>query len=253
MTERAAAIVPARYASVRLPGKLLLDETGKPLLQHVWERVRRARRLDPLLVATDDERIAAAARGFGAEVVMTRDDHVSGTDRVAEVARGLEAERVLLVQGDEPEIDPDDLDRLVERLGEGEEQVVTLARPFGAHETELFAQPDNVKVVLDGRGRALYFSRSPIPYGENPRGAHLHLGVYGFRRDALLRLASLPPAPLERRERLEQLRALCDGMRIGVVLTSNEAVGIDTRVDYDRFVARVRGSDADPVTRRVPS
>ncbi|MHC5211993.1 MAG: 3-deoxy-manno-octulosonate cytidylyltransferase [Planctomycetota bacterium] len=247
MSARAAAILPVRYASTRLPGKPLLDRTGKPLIQHVWEAVRRAKRLDPVIVATDDERIARVARDFGARVEMTRSDHPSGGDRVAEVASRLEVELILNVQGDEPELDPADLDRLVERLADGEEELVTLAWRLGPDDAEALADPDLVKLVLDDRGRALYFSRCPIPHGAPPERALGHLGVYGWRREALLRFAGAPPAELERWERLEQLRALAMGMDIGVVVTRHRSLGIDTPEDYARFVerhasrARVRG------------
>ena len=235
---RAAAILPARYASTRLPGKPLLDRTGKPLIQHVWEQVSQAKCLDPIIIATDDERIAEAARGFGAEVAMTRADHISGTDRVAEVAAGLDAELILNVQGDEPEIDPGDLDRLVQRLASTDDDMATLARPFGAHEADLLADPNAVKVVFADDGRALYFSRSPIPHGTEPEGTWLHLGVYAYRREALFALARAEPHPLELRERLEQLRALARGLTIGVVPTEHHGLGIDTPEDYARFIQR---------------
>ncbi|MGQ0553067.1 MAG: 3-deoxy-manno-octulosonate cytidylyltransferase [Planctomycetota bacterium] len=234
----AAAVIPARLASTRLPGKPLLDRTGKPLIQHVWEQVRQARRLDPVIIATDDERIARAARSFGADVVLTDPSHPSGSDRVAEVARGLKDEFLVNVQGDEPEIDPGDLDRLVERLVGGGEDLVTLARPLGAGDRAEFLDPHVVKLVLDDRGRALYFSRAPIPHGADPAGALVHQGVYGWRRAALLRFAAAPPAALERLERLEQLRALALGMSIGVVLSAHRSLGIDTPEDYARFVER---------------
>ncbi|MCB9898148.1 MAG: 3-deoxy-manno-octulosonate cytidylyltransferase [Planctomycetes bacterium] len=238
-TARAVAVVPARWASTRLPGKPLLAETGKPLIRHVWEQVERARRLDPVVIATDDERILAVAREFGAQAVLTRADHPSGTDRVAEVVATLpEAAFVLNVQGDEPEIDPDDLDRLVERLATSGDDMATLARPLGDDEADVLADPHAVKVVFDAARRAMYFSRSPIPHGTDPRGTYLHVGVYAYRREALLRLAAAPPSALERRERLEQLRALEMGLTIGVVLTTNHALGIDTPADYARFVAR---------------
>lgn len=239
-TLRAAAVIPARYASERLPGKPLLDTTGWPLIRHVWEQVRAARHLDPVIVATDDVRIAEAARAFGAEVAMTRADHPSGSDRVAEVAQRLSADVILNVQGDEPELDPADLDRLVERLAaHPDEALSTLARPFGPDESDHFADPNAVKVVLDGCGRALYFSRAPIPHGTDTAGTWLHLGVYAWRREALLTFAGTKPTPLERRERLEQLRVLEHGQSIGVVTTGHAALGIDTPDDYARFVERV--------------
>ena len=232
----AAAVIPARWGAHRLPGKPLLAETGKPLIQHVWERVKGAERLDTLVVATDDARIHEAVLAFGGRSVMTRDDLPSGTDRVAEVAEGLDVDVVINVQGDEPEIDPVDLDRLIERLEQGDEEMATLARPLGADETSIHNDPHAVKVVFGESGRAFYFSRSPIPHGDEPLGAHLHLGVYAFRRDALFRFAGAPPTRLEQRERLEQLRALDLGMSIGIVVTDNDALGIDTADDYARFV-----------------
>jgi len=263
---RAAAILPVRFASTRLPGKPLLAQTGQPLIRHVWEQVRRARRLDPIIIATDDERIAAVARGFGAQVQMTDPAHPSGSDRVAEVVRRLPAgvNLILNVQGDEPEVNPDDLDRLVERLAATGEELVTLARPLGPDEADAYRDPHTVKLVCDGAGRALYFSRAPIPHGLDGTAAHgaapdaaasrtgfgtparvplapgalAHLGVYGWRRDALLAFAAAPPADLERTERLEQLRALALGMRIGVVLTEHASLGIDTPADYARFLER---------------
>ena len=239
---RAAAVLPARFASTRLPGKPLLSETGKPLIQHVHEVVSRARLLDPVIVATDDDRIADAVRGFGGQVVMTRADHPSGTDRVAEVCAGLDCDWVLNVQGDEPDLDPADLDGLVTRLASTGEDLVTLARPLDADEGHLLADPHAVKVVCADDGRALYFSRSPIPHGDDASGARLHVGVYGYRREALMRFAAAPPADLERRERLEQLRALAMGMSIGVVPTAHRGVGIDTPEDYARFVERTQGT-----------
>ncbi len=247
---RAAAVVPARYAAHRLPGKPLLDETGKPLLQHVWEQVRRARSLDPVVIATDDQRIFAAAEAFGARVVMTSPDHASGSDRVAEVARGLDAELIVNVQGDEPEIDPDDLDRLVATLAQEGCELATLARPLRADEKNVLNDPSAVKVVMDAAGNALYFSRSPIPWGDDTAGCHLHVGVYAWRRDALLAFTAAHPTALEQRERLEQLRALALGMRCAVVVTEHDALGIDTPEDYARFVQRM-GSAHRPDTRKA--
>lgn len=237
---RAAAVIPARWASTRLPGKPLLAETGKPLIQHVWEQVRRARCFDDVVVATDDARIAEACEGFGAAALMTDPSHPSGTDRMAEVAGRIPHEILVNVQGDEPEIEPDDLERLVERLREHGDSLATLARPLGAHETDLVEDPNAVKVVCSDLGRALYFSRSTIPHGGDPVGVWLHLGVYAWRREELLRFAAAPPARIELRERLEQLRALAMGMSIGVISSDNDGLGIDTPDDYARFVKRTR-------------
>ena len=240
---RAAAVIPARLASTRLPGKLLLAETGKPLLRHVWERVCRAETLDPVIIAADDERLASVARDFGATVVMTDPAHQSGSDRVAEVMAGDAVPRdvalVVNVQGDEPEIDPADLDRLVRRLAAGRAELATLARRLGPDEGALLADPNAVKVVLDDGGRALYFSRAPIPHGAPPEAAWLHVGVYAWRREALVAFARAPRHALEAAERLEQLRALAMGMTIAVEPTTHDALGIDTPEDYARFVERV--------------
>jgi 3-deoxy-manno-octulosonate cytidylyltransferase (CMP-KDO synthetase) len=242
----AVAIIPARYASTRFPGKPLLRETGKYLIQHVYEQVSRARSLAEVIVATDDERIAEAVRSFHGRVVMTRSDHPSGTDRVAEVACGLDAEIIVNVQGDEPEIEPGNIDKLVSLLaGDTAVQIGTLACPFpsAADPTD----PNAVKVVLDSRGRALYFSRSLIPYPRDTAGrptvpAHwlLHLGIYAYRRAFLLELAKLPPTPLEQREKLEQLRTLENGHAIAVGIVEKAAIGIDTPEDYAVFVRRAR-------------
>lgn len=238
MIASAAAIIPVRYASTRLPGKPLLAETGLPLIRHVWEAVRRAKRLDPVIVATDDARIADAARSFGARVELTLASHPSGGDRVAEVAARLPDDLILNVQGDEPEVDPDDLDRLVLRLGSTEDDLVTLARRLAPSDAADLADPNVVKLVMDEHEHALYFSRCPIPHGARPQDAFVHQGIYGWRRASLLRFAAAPPTALERLERLEQLRALGLGMRIGVVITQHRSLGIDTPEDYARFVLR---------------
>ena len=242
----AIAIIPARYASTRFPGKPLLRETGKYLIQHVYEQVGRARLIDEVIVATDDERIAEAVRSFHGRAVMTRADHPSGTDRVAEVARGLDAEIVVNVQGDEPEIEPSNIDTLVGLLaGDPTVRIGTLACPFPADADP--SDPNAVKVVLDARGRALYFSRSLIPYPRDTAGRPtvagqwlLHLGIYAYRRSFLLELAKLPPTPLEQREKLEQLRTLENGHAIAVGIVEKAAIGIDTPEDYAAFVRRVR-------------
>jgi 3-deoxy-manno-octulosonate cytidylyltransferase (CMP-KDO synthetase) len=250
------AVIPARFASTRLPGKPLLSDTGRPLIQHVVEAARRAKSLDRVLVATDDERIADAVAGFGGEFVMTRADHPTGTDRVAEVATGLAEARIIVnLQGDEPEISGAALDRVVALLdGDPEAPMATLATPIRSE--AVYRDPSCVKVVLSRTGRALYFSRSAIPHYRDglpnpaqtePPLAYLHLGLYAYRRDFLLGLASLPRSPLEAAERLEQLRVLQAGHPIAVGLVDEPSIGIDTPGDYRRFVERWRAGIHPPV------
>jgi 3-deoxy-manno-octulosonate cytidylyltransferase (CMP-KDO synthetase) len=240
---KAVAVIPSRLGSTRLPEKALLHETGKYLVQHVWERVRQARRVGRVIVATDHPRIVEAAKSFGAEALLTSASHPSGTDRVAEVARSLADARpdalIVNVQGDEPEIDPADLDLLVDALDSDREcAIATLATPF--QDATALASESTVKVVVDATSRALYFSRSVVPNGAqiggNPPQALKHRGVYAFRRAKLLELAALPTAPLEKIERLEQLRWLHHGERIRVAITPRDGIGIDTPEDYRRFV-----------------
>jgi len=234
---RCAAIIPARYASTRLPAKPLLKETGKYLIQHVYEQVSRAEKLDRVLVATDDERIAAAVREFGGEAVMTAKEHPSGTDRVAEAAGGLDARIIINVQGDEPDIDPALLDGLVEVMTARGSETATAAVPF--RDEASLASPHVVKVVVGADGQALYFSRAPIPHGGGKDCEPLkHIGVYAYRREALLKLAALDPVPPERAERLEQLRVLYHGMAMHVIIWHKDHLGIDTREEYEAFVKR---------------
>jgi len=242
------AVIPARMASTRLPGKPLLKQTGKYLVQHVYEQVGKAPSVDRVIVATDDQRIVEAVKAFGGEALLTRADHPSGTDRVAEVAASLEpgCEIILNVQGDEPEIEPYSLDRLIDLMRANPDcPTGTLACPLP--DREQAGDPNCVKVVLDRRGRALYFSRGLIPYPrERKSGADeaatwlLHLGVYAYRRPFLLQFASWPPTPLEKIERLEQLRALEHGASIVVGIVDRSAPGIDTPEDYAAFVERSR-------------
>lgn len=238
-----AVIIPARFASSRLPGKPLLRDTGKYLIQHVYERAQKAKSVSAIVVATDDVRIAKAVESFGGHVVMTRDDHVSGTDRVAEAAQSLDCDAVVNLQGDEPLFDPRGIDRLVGLLAaDPTASAATLATPIRS--AAIYRDPNAVKVVCDDAGRALYFSRSPIPHcrdGEpdlaaNPPFALLHVGVYAFRTPALLRISSTPPHPLEIAEKLEQLRILGLGgtIRVGIVPTAHR--GVDTPADYAAFV-----------------
>jgi len=253
----ATAIIPARYASTRLPGKPLLRETGKYLIQHVYERVTAARRVADCIVATDDPRVAEAVRTFGGAAVLTSSAHASGTDRVAEVAGGLSgpaADLILNVQGDEPEIEPGYLDLLVERMeADPDCPVATLAAPFPADRDP--HDPACVKVVVNRHGRALYFSRSLIPYPREQgsaggrTGPLLHLGVYALRRDFLLQFAGWAPTPLERIEKLEQLRVLEYGHPMAVEQVTRATAGIDTPAEYTAFVARWNARSGTPAGR----
>jgi 3-deoxy-manno-octulosonate cytidylyltransferase (CMP-KDO synthetase) len=246
---RSVIVIPARYASTRLPAKPLLHETGKFLIQHVVEQANLATDFDSVIVATDDPRIQSAVQSFGGKVVMTRDDHPSGTDRIAEVAMGLDPsiELVINLQGDEPEIDPASLEKVRNLLiADRHASVATLATPI--RDSHILNNPNCVKVVCNQKGRALYFSRSPIPFSRdaepdldaNPPKYLLHLGLYAYRRNELLRLAKLSPDPIEMTEKLEQLRFLRDGVSIAVGIVETRGEGIDTPEDYERFVARFR-------------
>jgi len=245
------AIIPARYRSTRLPGKALADIDGRPMVWHVARRVRGVRGVDRVIVATDDARIRDAVRDAAVEVVMTRPDHLSGTDRLAEVAAGLDADVVINVQGDLPLLDPAMVEALAARMrDEPALPMGTLATPLV--EEAAWRSPHVVKVVTDAAGRALYFSRAPIPHdrdGVRPPGEPLgwrHVGLYAYRRDVLLRLAALPPSLLERREALEQLRALEHGIAIGVVAWHDAAplIEVDTEADLQRARAAAQGGRA---------
>ena len=243
---KSAIIIPARYGSSRLPGKPLLRATGKYLIQHVYEQACRSRAAT-VIVATDDERILQAVREFGGRAVMTRSDHPSGTDRVAEVARGLDADIIINLQGDEPLIDPATLDLLPDLLAHDRgTDLATLAVPIRS--LEAWHDPGCVKVVCDAHGRALYFSRSPIPFvrdGEpdfdrRPAQFLQHLGLYAYRREFLLELTAFPPEPVEELEKLEPLRVLALGRAIHVGVVQHAGRGVDTPADYERFVACYR-------------
>lgn len=242
----AAVVIPARLASTRFPGKIIASETGRPLVQHVVDRVRRCRRVSQIIVAADDPRIADALRPFETWVVLTSPDHPSGTDRIAEVARGLGEDVVVNVQGDEPEIEPATVDGLVERLeADAGLDMATAATPFPAGAE--VADPNLVKVAIASTGRAMYFSRSPIPYRRDPADGpaptyYLHLGIYAYRRRFLLEYTSWPPTPCERAEKLEQLRALERGRSIHVLLVERATHGIDTPEQYAAFVKRSRAA-----------
>ena len=226
---RAVGIIPVRWSSTRFPGKPLHVIAGKALLHRVFERCKRAKNLDSVIVATDDMRIAEAAFNWGAEVALTSTTHCSGTDRIAEVARNAKQFAFIInIQGDEPLIHPRLIDKVVEKLrANGAIQIVTAAHRFENREDAL--SPHQVKVVVDLSGNALYFSRAPIAFQENGRCLSLrHQGIYGFRRSALLQFVKWKPTPLERVESLEQLRALENGVTVHVLITAKGSPGIDT-------------------------
>lgn len=243
---KAVGIIPARWNSTRFPGKSLHLIAGKPLLRRVWEQSTQAGNLDSVIIATDDMRIAEAAFEWGAEVALTSPRHCTGTDRVAEVARKTKnVAYVINIQGDEPLVDPRLIDKLVEKLrSDRRVGIVTAAHPFESV-TEA-SSPHQVKVVVDRKGHALYFSRAGIPFPRSfPRTKYLrHQGIYGFRRDVLLQFVKWKPAPLERAESLEQLRALENGVKVHVLITGRGSPGIDTPKDataLEQKLARAKG------------
>jgi 3-deoxy-manno-octulosonate cytidylyltransferase (CMP-KDO synthetase) len=243
---KAVGIIPARWRSTRFPGKPLHLIANKPLLQHVWERCRRAKKLDAVIIATDDMRIAKAAFNWGAEVAMTSSKHQSGTDRVAEVVRNAKQYDIIInIQGDEPLTEPALLNRMVGILRSNRKiDIVTAAHPF-ANAAEA-SSPHQVKVIVDRDNNALYFSRYAIPFPRNRsiRIKYLrHQGIYGFRRKALLHFVRSKPTPLERAESLEQLRALENGVKVHVLLTKHGSPGVDTPADakaLERKLARAK-------------
>lgn len=234
-----AILIPARQASTRLPGKMLLAETGRPLILHVLDRAREAPEASRVIVVTDDERILQVVEGDGGEAWMTRADHVSGTDRCAEAAARLSEEVVVNVQGDEPLFAPGDLPRVAAAVAEGAD-IATLGYPFESDEHR--EDPAAVKAVVGPGGWAVGFQRAWPD--EGGAGVLHHIGIYGFARDRLLEFPALARTAGERQERLEQLRALEHGWRIQVLRASAPAFGVDTRADYERFMALCgRGAD----------
>ena len=235
----AAAIIPVRVGSRRLPGKALLAESGQPLFLHTWQRACRADRVAAVYVATDSDEVAAAAAGAGARVLRTSRQPRTGSERCAEAAREVPGEVLLNVQGDWPELDPVDLDRMADQLLAGEASCNTLAAPL--EEATGFADPNVVKVVRGLDGNALYFSRAPIPHcREEESVARLrHIGVYGFTRETLLRIPALPSGGLAEVEGLEQLQWLENGIAIQVLDALGQPWGIETRADYDAFLSRL--------------
>lgn len=246
---KAAIVIPARYASTRLPGKLLLDAGGKPLLRHTFENAARARRASRVVIATDDERIAVAAREFGADAVMTSPAHQSGSERIAEAAQTIGADIIVNVQGDEPELNPAHIDLLIETAQTHDAFAATLVCPFP--DGVAIEHPSAVKAVLGRRfedtggarvSEALYFTRALAPFPRDRAPSRddyrLHIGVYAFRRDALMRFAGAPQGRLERIEKLEQLRILEMGEKIIAAEVAAGAAGIDTQADLDAFRRR---------------
>ncbi|HXN74262.1 MAG TPA: 3-deoxy-manno-octulosonate cytidylyltransferase [Candidatus Acidoferrales bacterium] len=231
-------VVPARYASVRFPGKPLAQIAGRPMIQHVVERLREAASTPRIVVATEDQRIKDAVTSFGGEAIMTRADHRTGTDRVAEVAVHIPADIYVNVQGDEPLIDSNTVDAVIQALSDDDAMHISTPCALITKPNEIM-DPNVVKVVRDFDGNGLYFSRAPIPWvrdtGAKIAAQHWkHIGVYGYRRDALLEFPTLPPGELERIEQLEQLRWLENGFHIGVVETDYDAVSVDVPADIEK-------------------
>jgi 3-deoxy-manno-octulosonate cytidylyltransferase (CMP-KDO synthetase) len=253
LMSRVVAIIPARWGSIRFPGKPLHGIAGKPLIQHVWSRCLEAKVFDRVIVATDDMRIVEAAFQFGAEVALTAADHQSGTDRIAEVAKKLKKTSLIFnIQGDEPLIEPQLLRRLVRKMQRDRTaDLITAATAVSPQEAD---NEHVVKVVVSKEGFALYFSRSKIPFArsENGPGWLRHLGIYGYRRSALLEFIRLAPSPLETTEQLEQLRALENGMKIRVVVSKSGSIGVDTPEDasaIERQILSDGGTSLTPAGR----
>lgn len=246
------AIIPARYNSTRFPGKALAKLDDKPMIQHVYERTARSSLVSDIIIATDDERIMTVVKQFGGKCVMTSPKHETGTDRLAEVARGIDSDIIVNVQGDEPLIDPAMIDLAIEPFRSSQNLLMgTLkSRITCLHD---FLSPNVVKVVTDKDGYALYFSRSPLPFfrdrwqdlkdesfASGRMLCHKHVGLYVYQRDFLIRFASMPQTELETYEKLEQLRALENGVRIKVMETSFESIGVDTPEDLNKVRERIK-------------
>jgi 3-deoxy-manno-octulosonate cytidylyltransferase (CMP-KDO synthetase) len=239
------ACIPARYGSTRFPAKVLAKDTGKFLIQHTYERACAGKLVERVIIATDDEKVLAAAKSFGAECVLTRAEHQSGTDRIAEAVAEMAVDIVVNLQADEPEIDPENIDYVARLLIDNPDfSMATLAADFAR--AEQIADPNIVKVITNSQGRAIYFSRSPIPYDRDAAGVgqvaqyQRHLGIYAYRKDFLLKITTLPQTPLEKTEKLEQLRAIENGFGILVGKVRHTCDGIDTPEQYAEFVNRCK-------------
>jgi 3-deoxy-manno-octulosonate cytidylyltransferase (CMP-KDO synthetase) len=253
------AVIPARLDSKRLPGKVLRQVGGKPLVQHVYERVRRAARVDEVIIATDSPEVDAACREFTSNVYFSKRPHPTGTDRTAEVAETLDVDVVINVQCDEPMMDPQLVNALIDLFEDPSVQMASAVRPI--HRREELLDPNVVKVVTDRNGIALYFSRAPIPWPRNhpPSGdgplaeatfAHYHIGIYAYRKDCLSALAAMPRSPLERLESLEQLRAQENGIAIRIVEWDYHGVDVDTEEDLERLRRRLEQEGASATDTR---
>lgn len=240
-------MIPARYGSSRFPGKPLVSILGKPLVVRVWERASETRGIEGVVVATDDERIAACVREAGGTAVMTPSDLPSGTDRVMEASRDLDWDVVVNLQGDEPLIEPSLVEELIDSFRRGRHEIATVAARNSSRED--FEDPNVVKVVVDGEGNALYFSRAPIPYHRDAefRGFLRHVGIYAFRKSCFDRIRSLPLGRLERAESLEQLRWLEGGMKIRVIESGYDPVGVDVPGDVEKVerILREKGGEGE--------
>lgn len=231
--KKGVVIIPARYQSKRFPGKPLVLLKSKPLIQHVWEKAQKAKNIDKVIIATDNEEILQKVKDFGGECILTSPDIKSGTDRVAEVAMKTDYEIIINVQGDEPMIDPVLIDKAVEALNDERIPMVSIYEVWD--DMEAFTDPNVVKVVIDKEGFALYFSRSPIPYSKENGKFLRHVGLYGYKRDVLLKLVKLPQSNLEIKENLEQLRAIENGIRIKMIESDKKTIGIDTPEDIKKI------------------
>lgn len=227
--KKGIVVIPARYYSTRFPGKPLALLKGKPLVQHVWERATRARSIEKIIVATDHKEIFKRIKEFGGECMLTSPYHKSGTERVAEVVKEMDFEIIVNVQGDEPMIAPVLIDSIVETLNSEEVSMVSIYEIWD--DEKAFFNPNIVKVVLDKDGFAIYFSRSPIPYSKNSGKFFRHVGIYGYKKNTLLQLISLPQSSLEIREGLEQLRAIENRIKIKMIESNGITLGVDTLED----------------------
>ncbi len=231
-------VIPARYGSTRFAAKVLADLAGKPMIQHVWERAQKSKLLDHLIIACDDEKVIKVAQGFGAEAVMTSASHKSGTDRIAEAVKNLDVKIVVNIQGDEPLVHPDMIDGMAKALLQDAScQMATVVKPLD--DEKMLDDPNYVKVVLDHKGFALYFSRSRIPFDRDKTGKEKipyfkHFGLYAYRKEFLMNFKNLPPSPLEKAEQLEQLRVLQAGYKIKAVETPFDTIAVDTKDDLNR-------------------